>query len=190
VRTVAAVWDPDPERLAALADRGAAVHPALTDQGPYARGTPFGAFVVGDADLDASGAGAVVWAWRVDEFVPRSGPSDCAVAMVSLMRRRPAGTRDEFVTHWIERHAPLALRRHVGLADYHQFVVREELTPGVPEIDGIAQLGFLTRADFETRFFDSDDGRAEIMADVARFMDRPGPETTLVGPIGRARGPG
>jgi hypothetical protein len=46
-------------------------------------------------------------------------------------------------------------------------------------------LGFATRTDFETRFFDSDEGRAEIMEDVARFMDRPGPETTLVGPAGR-----
>jgi uncharacterized protein (TIGR02118 family) len=189
VRTVAAVWDPDPERLAALADRGAVVHPALTDQGPYARGMPFGAFVMGDAELDPSGAGARVWAWRVDENVARSGPSDCAVAMVSLMRRRPGSTVDEFVAHWTKRHAPLALRRHAGLVDYHQFVVREALSPGTAEIDGIAQLGFATRTDFATRFFDSDVGRAEIMADVARFMDRPGRETTLVGPPGPARVP-
>ncbi len=89
---------------------------------------------------------------------------------------------DAFARHWTERHAPLALRRHVGLADYHQYVVTETLTMGTPPIDGVARLGFVTRADFDERFFDSDEGRAEIMADVARFMDRPGPETTLVGP--------
>jgi uncharacterized protein (TIGR02118 family) len=190
VQTVAAVWEPDPDRLAEFANHGAAIHPALVDQGPYARGTPFGAFVVGAADLDPSSAGARVWAWRVDEFVPRSGPPHCAVAMVSLMRRRPGSTREDFVRHWTERHAPRALRRHVGLADYHQFVVRETLTEGSAEIDGVAHLGFLTRTDFETRFFDSDAGRAEIMGDVARFMDRPGPETTLVGPADRTDPPG
>jgi uncharacterized protein (TIGR02118 family) len=191
VRTIAAVWDPGPERLDVLARQGAHVHLAVADQGPYGRGTPFAAFVVGPADLElATGAGAGLWAWRADQRVPRRSDADCAVAMVSLMRRRPGASRHDFVTHWTERHTPLALRRHVGLADYHQFVIRETLTPDTPEIDGIAMLGFITRGDFETRFFDSDEGRAEIMADVARFMDRPGPETTLVGPRGRAHGPG
>ena len=191
MRTIAAVWDPDPRQLTALARRGAAVHRAVTDQGPYDRGVPFGAFVVGPADLElAAGTGAKVWAWRADQRVPRRCDDDCEVAMVSLMRRRPGTTVHDFVTHWTERHTALALRRHVGLADYHQFVVRETLTPRTPEIDGIAQLGFRVRADFETRFFDSDEGRAEIMADVARFMDRPGAETTLVGPAEGRDGPG
>jgi uncharacterized protein (TIGR02118 family) len=128
-------------------------------------------------------AGLRVWAWRVEEHVPRRGADDCAVAMVSLMRRRPGATHEDFVGHWTQRHAPLALRRHAGLADYHQFVVVEAHTPqGAPVIDGVALLGFRSRIDFETRLFDSDEGRAEIMEDVARFMDRPGPETTLVGP--------
>jgi uncharacterized protein (TIGR02118 family) len=134
--------------------------------------------------------GTTVWAWRVDQRVPRRSSEPCEVAMVSLMRRRPGTTVHDFVTHWTERHTPLARRRHVGLADYHQFVVRETLTPRTPGIDGVALLGFRTRADFETRFFDSDEGRAEIMADVARFMDRPGAETTLVGPAEGPHGPG
>ncbi len=87
-----------------------------------------------------------------------------------------------FARHWTERHAPLALRRHVGLADYHQYVVTETLTGNTPPIDGVARLGFVTRTDFDERFFDSEEGRDEIMADVARFMDHPGHETTLVGP--------
>ena len=144
VRTIAAVWDPDPETLDVLARQGALVHRAVDDQGPYARGSPFAAFVVGAADLElATGAGARLWAWRADQRVPRRSDGDCAVAMVSLMRRRPGASVHDFVTHWTERHTPLALRRHVGLADYHQFVVRQTLTPGTPEIDGIAMLGFL-----------------------------------------------
>ncbi len=185
------VWKPDAGALAALSAAGAAVHTALADQGPYAHGTPFDAFVVGGADVDPTAiVGDAVWVWRVDEHVPRPGPSDCAVAMVSLMRRLPGATPAEFATHWTERHGPLALRRHVGLADYHQFVVRECCTLAAPEIDGVALLGFRSRGDFATRFFDSDEGRAEIMADVARFMDRPGPETTLVGPDGGRSAPG
>jgi uncharacterized protein (TIGR02118 family) len=192
MRTVVAVWDPDAAALAALAAGGCAVRTAIADQGPYAGGTPFDALVVGGVDLDPGAiAGETVWAWRVEERVPKAGPDDCAVVMVSLMRRRPGMTNAEFATHWTERHGPLALRRHVGLADYHQFVVVEPLTPqSAPEIDGVAVLGFTTRSDFETRFFDSDEGRAEIMEDVARFMGRPGRETTLVGPIGGTRPPG
>jgi len=192
VRTVVVVWEPDPSALGAAGAAGAEVRAAVGDQGPYAGGSPFGAIVVGGAGLDpAAVPGATVWAWRVEEHVPRLGPDDCAVAMISLMRRRPGTTPREFAAHWTERHAPLALRRHVGLADYHQFVVVEPLTPDVaPEIDGVALLGFVTRSDFETRFFDSDEGRAEIMEDVARFMGRPGKETTLVGPAGPAGPPG
>ena len=192
VRTVVVVWQPDAAALAAIAAGGAEVRTAIADQGPYAGGTPFGAVVLGGADLDpATVVGETVWAWRVEEHVPLRGPDDCAVAMVSLMRRRPGTTHAEFAAHWTQRHGPLALRRHVGLADYHQFVVVESSTPaGAPEIDGVALLGFATRSDFETRFFDSDEGRAEIVEDVARFMDRPGRETTLVGPAGAPRPPG
>jgi uncharacterized protein (TIGR02118 family) len=192
VRTVVVVWQPDAAVLAALATAGCEVRRALVDQGPYARGTPFDALVVGGADLDPTAVvGATVWAWRVEEHVPRSGPADGAVVMVSLVRRRPGTTHAEFATHWTERHAPLALRRHVGLLDYRQFVVTESLAPdAAPEIDGVARLGFASRSDFETRFYDSDEGRAEIKEDVARFIGPPGRETTLVGPADPARPPG
>jgi uncharacterized protein (TIGR02118 family) len=153
---------------------------------------PFDALVLAGPDFDlATLRGARVWGWRVEEHVPKPGADDLPVAMVSLMRQRPGTSRDAFVEHWTQRHAPLALRRHVGLADYHQFVVVDACTPdGAPVVDGIALLGFATRTDFETRFFDSDEGRAEIMEDVARFMDRPGPETTLVGPASPSEPPG
>lgn len=187
---VAAVWGPDPGALGAP---GLVVRAAVSDR-PYTRGTPFDALVIvpdGVQPVDPSGLGDRVYAWTVEEHVPRAGdPAACAVTMVSLMRRRPGSTPAGFAEHWTTRHAPLALRRHVGLADYHQYVVRDTLTADTPEIDGVAVLGFLTRADFDTRFFDSDEGRAEIMEDVVRFMDRPGPEGTLVGPPGPWSPPG
>src|SRR4051795_3699892 len=129
MRTVVVVWQPEAAALAAIAP-GGDVRTSLADQGPFAGGSPFDALVLGGPDLDpAAVRGAEVWAWRVEEHVPRPGPDDCAVAMVSLMRRRPGMTPAEFATHWTEGHGPLALHRHVGLADYHQFVVVDPLTP-------------------------------------------------------------
>lgn len=183
---MAAVWEPDSDAIdRAGADREVMVRTAIPDQGFYANPAQFEAVVIGSdaADIPSVLAfGRRVWAWSVTETVPREGTERCAVAMVSLMRRHPDITPAGFARHWTERHAPLALRRHIGLHDYHQYVVTDTLSPDTPEIDGIALLGFRTRADFDERFFDSDSGRDEIMADVARFMDRPGRETTLVGP--------
>lgn len=183
---VATVWQVDAGAVDALG-RAATVRRAIDDQGFYGNAAQFDAFVVGESAVAVDGLehlGARVWAWRVEEHIPVPGTERCEVAMVSLMRRNPALTPMQFAEHWTRKHAPLALRRHVGLHDYHQHVVAETLTADTPEIDGIAVLGFPTRADFDERFFDSDEGRAEIMADVARFMDRPGRETTLVGPPG------
>jgi uncharacterized protein (TIGR02118 family) len=100
--------------------------------------------------------------------------------MVSFMRRAEGLTHQQFARHWTEQHTPLALRHHVGLWNYTQNVVRRAYTPGGGQIDGIAELHFRTREDFEERFFDSDDGRAVILADVKRFMGSPGPETAIM----------
>ena len=180
---VAGIWRPDDGAVARV---GAAwSRRALEDQGAYARATPFDVLVGGPEPapgIEWPMLGGRVLAWIVDETVVIEAAAPPVVTMVSLMRRRPTIGHDEFVDHWRKRHAPIAKRRHVGLVDYRQCVVTETATSDTPEIDGIAFLGFGSREDFETRFFDSDEGRAEVVADVARFMDRPGPETTLVGP--------
>ena len=100
--------------------------------------------------------------------------------MVSFMERAEGLTHEQFARHWTERHTPLAVRHHVGLWNYTQSVVRRAYTPGGNAIDGIAELHFRSREDFADRFFDSDEGRAVIMADVKRFMTRPRPETALM----------
>ena len=184
---LAVVWGPESDVVGTMAGW---VRRRLDDQGPYARGNPFDLLIGGSGpapDTNWSTLGARVLAWTVTEWVVLEAATPPAITMVSLMRRNPAMSHQGFVAHWRDRHAPLALRRHRGLVDYRQCVVTAALTAGSPEtpvvaIDGVARLGFATREDFETRFFDSDEGRAEIMEDVARFMDRPGPETTLVGP--------
>jgi uncharacterized protein (TIGR02118 family) len=125
--------------------------------------------------------------WRVDphrqitwERTWPDGEEAPGLKMVSFMRRAEGLTHEQFARHWTEQHTQLAQQRHVGLWNYTQNVVRRAFTPGGGDIDGIAELQFRTRDDFETRFFDSDEGRAAIMEDVKRFMRRPGGEAALM----------
>ncbi len=184
-KAMVAVWRPV-DALHRLVGDDVIVRYRLEDQGPYGAGQPFDVLLAATVDdpghLELTGLGERVWAWTVDERRPRVGDEECAVTMVALMRRRPGLTPPEFREHWTERHTPLALAHHTGLHDYTQNLVETILTPGAEEVDGIAELGFRTREEFETQFFDSDEGRAVIGADVRRFMAGPGPDTTLVAP--------
>jgi uncharacterized protein (TIGR02118 family) len=71
--------------------------------------------------------------------------------------------------HWAETHAPLALKHHVGMWRYVRNVFDEALTPGAPNWDGVAELHFRSSHDLINRFYDSDEGRAVIAADIAKF---------------------
>jgi uncharacterized protein (TIGR02118 family) len=117
--------------------------------------------------------------WRVDPHRAIVGEG-AAFKYVSFVRRADGLSHEQFVRHWTEVHAPLAKRHHVGVADYTQSVVRRAYTPGGANIDGIAELRFRTRDDFEQRFYDSDEGRAAIRADVAQFIGQSGISPTLM----------
>lgn len=193
-RQVREVWAPD-----ALTDPNLAecsVSFAVADQ-PY-RGDPCDALLalglVRAHDLDDVPARDLlhpvcrrIEVWRVDTHHPLvwdrtwpDGEEAPGVKMVSFMRRTEGTSHEQFVRHWTEHHTGLALTHHVGLWNYRQHVVRRALTPGGAAIDGVAELHFRTRDDYEARFFDSDEGRAVILADVRRFMAPPGPETALM----------
>jgi len=125
--------------------------------------------------------------WRVDPIAAKSwnrtwpdGEYAPGVKLVSFMRRAEGLSHAEFVRHLTERHAPLARQHHVGLWNYTQNVVRRAYTPGGTTEDGIAELHFRTRQAFEEEFFDSDEGRAAIMADVKRFMAKPRRDAALM----------
>jgi len=111
--------------------------------------------------------------WPDGEYAP-------GVKYVSFVRRADALSHGQFVRHWSEVHASLAQAHHVGLADYTQNVVRATYTPGGAGIDGVAELRFRTRADFEDRFYDSEEGKAIIRADVKKFIGRSGISPTLM----------
>jgi len=128
-----------------------------------------------------------VEAWRVEVHRPRQwdrtwpdGEAAPGVRMVSFVRRAEGLTLQQFVRHWTQQHAPLALQHHAGLWDYTQNAVRRAYTPGGGQIDGIAELHFRTREDFEERFYDSDEGRRIIAEDVRLFISRPSTEVALM----------
>ncbi len=111
--------------------------------------------------------------WPDGEYAP-------GVKYVSFVRHAPALSHGQFARHWSEVHAPLARTHHVGLAGYTQNVVRAAYTPGGAGIDGVAELSFATRADFEDRFYDSEAGKAAIRADVRQFIGPSGISPTLM----------
>jgi uncharacterized protein (TIGR02118 family) len=199
------VEDWAPEALAQEALESCTVNLAETDQGQYTHEPDaFGLVPNCDAlialgltrahDLDDVPARDMLHAlarrvevWRVDTRTPlawdRSWPDGefaPGVKMVSFMQRAEGLTHEQFARHWTENHTPLAIRHHVGLWNYTQNVVRRAYAPGGEAIDGVAELHFRTRGELVDRFFDSDEGRAVIMADVRRFMSRPRPETALM----------
>jgi hypothetical protein len=170
-----AVWgDTDTRSRAKEWARAAGAHTislAVEDQARFAAGDPCDVLIALDretrprVELAARG----LWVWAVQPFHPIVTTDETTLKMVSFVKRAPHLTREQFAEHWTQRHAPLARRHHVGLADYTQNVVIDPDS----DIDGIAELRFRTRADFESRFYDSDAGKAVIREDVQRFIARP-----------------
>ena len=77
---------------------------------------------------------------------------------------------EQFEQHWTQVHRPLAQKHHLGMALYVQNVVRRTLGTNGQGIDGIAELGFPSVEAFTTEMYDSEEGRAAISADVAKFV--------------------
>jgi uncharacterized protein (TIGR02118 family) len=118
--------------------------------------------------------------WRVDPHHQIASDEPTSIKMVSFVARAEELSHEQFVRHWTEVHAPLARRHHAGLADYTQNVVRRAYTPGGAGVDGIAELRFRSRDDFEHRFYDSDEGRDIIRRDVQQFIARPSGQAALM----------
>jgi uncharacterized protein (TIGR02118 family) len=68
------------------------------------------------------------------------------VKSISLLTRKPGITREEFIRHWVDQHAPLA-HAVPGLRRYVLSLIEEEPTrPDIPtqemQVDGIAELWY------------------------------------------------
>ena len=96
------------------------------------------------------------------------------IKSVSLLVRKAGMTHEQFMKHWEEIHAPLALKVP-GLRRYVQsHIVEDRKRPDVPpldvEIDGIAELWYDDRESL-ARALASPEGKA-LYADGALFIGR------------------
>lgn len=137
-----------------------------------------------EAALAALPTGERRHVYRVERRVVKSSGAEPGrrapgIEMISSVRRRKGISHEAFDAHWRDFHAPLALRHHVGMQDYRQNPVRAVLSPGSPDWDGIAILGFPSAADYRSRMFDSEEGRHIIYEDVDRFLDLSRSEAAL-----------
>jgi uncharacterized protein (TIGR02118 family) len=96
------------------------------------------------------------------------------IKTVGLLTRKDGMSREEFVRHWLEVHAPLAhavpgVRRYV-----QSHIVGERSRPDIPgsdiEIDGIAELWYDDRAAMERANASPEAKR--LHADGALFIGR------------------
>lgn len=107
---------------------------------------------------------------RAGDWPGRPGRRSPGVKLFAAMRRADGLDHQAFVDHWLGRHAPLALARHPTLVRYVTNVVDARLSPEAPEVDGFAELHFASEEDRRERMFDSEEGRREVEADMARFL--------------------
>jgi hypothetical protein len=109
--------------------------------------------------------------WHRQKSLPRDWdlgtPSPGVKTIFGVVRKAPEAA--EFRTAWLDGHVQLALRHHVGMCAYETDVVVES-PAGALALDGFSQLHFPSEKDFTERFYDDDQGRAEIEADVAGFV--------------------
>ena len=109
------------------------------------------------------------------------------IHLVFLCRRRPDITHADYAARLLEGHVPLALRHHPTMRRYVVNVVEQSLGDA-PALDSVGELWFDSLADYETRLYDSPEGRRIIGADVARFMG--GADAYVVDDEPRDRPPG
>ena len=96
------------------------------------------------------------------------------IKSISLLVRKGGMTHEQFMKHWVDIHAPLALKVS-GIHRYVQsHIVEERRRPDIPaigvEVDGIAELWYDDR-DTMTRALASPEMKA-LHADGALFIGR------------------
>lgn len=166
--------DPEAARAVGVATRAG----VYVDERPGAEGLLFRTMVRAvtddlDALTPAAGVGLYVVLARTMKPraldpsgapTPRTGP-----VTINAMVHHPGLTHRQSDAHWRDLHGPLALRIHVGMADYVQLSAVATIS-GTP-YDGFALLGFDSDDDFRNRFYATPEGRAEVFADVSKFSD-------------------
>jgi uncharacterized protein (TIGR02118 family) len=170
----------EPARAVAGADGvGAASFQALVELGGDARAEAAVA-----ALRDLGGPHVYRVATRRVKAYPRTWPDGArtpGVELLAAMRRSPELSHEAFDAHWREVHAPLAVRQNPGLWEYRQNAVLAVETPGSPDFDGIAVLGFASADECRFRLHGSPDDGAALLADLAGVLDLSRSESTVTG---------
>ncbi|HEY4333321.1 MAG TPA: EthD domain-containing protein [Ilumatobacteraceae bacterium] len=96
------------------------------------------------------------------------------IQLVTMLKRKPGTTHEEFLTYWRETHGPLVASLHCT-----RFVRRYEQHPSVwpeagsrmpePMYDGVTIQWFDSAADFWTHVMEPD--QAEMTNDIKNFLD-------------------
>ena len=105
---------------------------------------------------------------RPVKVLPGPAPAGRVIAAFGMVGH-PDLTHRQSDDHWRDTHGPLALRMHAAMCDYTQLSVVGVLS-GL-SLDGIALCAFASRDDLSTKFFNDDEAKAAIEADVASFAD-------------------
>ena len=96
------------------------------------------------------------------------------IQLVTMLKRKPGTTHEEFLRHWRDVHGPLVKRlscaRYVRRYEQHASVWPPAgSTMSEPIYDGVTIQWFDSADDFHAHVMEPD--QAELMADVANFLD-------------------
>jgi uncharacterized protein (TIGR02118 family) len=93
------------------------------------------------------------------------------IQVITLLRRRPGTTHDEFMRHWREVHGPLiaSLPSSHHIRRYEQFEVHRDTGAEEPDFDGVTIQTYDSVEDFRAQIAAPDQGPHRD--DVARFLD-------------------
>lgn len=95
------------------------------------------------------------------------------IKSISMIRRKPGISREEFMRHYEEVHAPLALRVLTGLRKYVRNYVTGERLGGEADFDVVSEFWYDNEDDIKATvaFYQSPAGQV-LRDDEALFMDR------------------
>lgn len=115
----------------------------------------------------------------VDEALPADyektwpdGECSPGAKQVTLLRRKPGLSDEEFLHRWHDVHTPLAMEIH-PLWRYNRNVVKAAVTPDAPDYEGIVELHIREKETLldVMKFFGSPQNIQRIAQDVTQWID-------------------
>ena len=98
-----------------------------------------------DWQTEMAGIGSNVAGYKVTESTPvaykkdwDNGKASPGAVMLTLMRKNPSLSYEQFMKEWFDHHTPMAMRIH-PLWNYIRNVVETAVIEGSPPIDGIVE---------------------------------------------------